>query len=223
MEYKIRNLVLQEAPKFSEFLMDNFDGEISASEARKVKQGFNSERNNMETFFLGPERFRWRIDEDKFYKIQEEFPGIGRYFIGPFYDCLIKQISFMPPESKLEEIREGLKEFDFHGTKSKRNKEGIESAIKNFIGTLKGEFRVYPQFKDKETGNSPMIYNGFRPGVGHHNENGLDYISLQYGSYADLSELVDHFKNGFSKEKRGAFWKSEKYKRYDRHEDIPFP
>jgi hypothetical protein len=210
MEYKIRNLVLPEAPNFSEFLMDNFDGEVSASEARKVRQGFDSA--------LGQ-----RMYESRFYELKKIFPGTERDFMGPFYDCLIKQINFMPPESEMKEMKEQLKEFDFHGEKFKREKEDIEYAIKDFIGTLKGEFRVYSQFKDKETGNSPMIYNGFRPGVGYHNKNGLDYIAIQYGSYADLSELVDYFKNGFNKKIRGAFWKSSEYKRYDGHKDIPFP
>lgn len=202
MEYKIRNLILPEASNFSEFLMDNFDGEISASEARKVRQGFDSKRNEEDTFVFGPERFRKRIDEDRFYKKKEIFPDIESYFIGSFYDCLIKQINFMPPESELKEMREQLKEFDFQDEKFKRDKDYVEYAIKNFLGTLKGEFRVYPQFKDKKTSNSPMIYQGFRPGVGHYNKNGVDYIELQYGSYASLSELVDYFKNGFNKKKR---------------------
>ncbi len=73
MEYKIRNLVLSEAPNFSEFLMDNFNGEISASEARKVRQGFDSERNEEETCIFGPARFTSRIDEDKFYKKRKCF------------------------------------------------------------------------------------------------------------------------------------------------------
>ncbi len=151
------------------------------------------------------------------------FPNIEKYFIGPYYDCLIKQISFIPPQGELEEMRGQLKEFDFHGEKFKRDKEDVEYAIKDFIGNLKGEFRIYTQFKDKKTGNFPMVYEGFRPGVGHHNKNGLDYIRVQYGSYADLSELVDYFKNGFNKKIRGAFWKSSEYKRYDGHKDIPFP
>jgi hypothetical protein len=178
MEYKIRNLVLPEAPNFSEFLMDNFDGEISASEAMKVKWGFDSASGQ-------------RMHESKFYQLKKIWPGIERNFISPFYDCLIKKINFIPQDELIE--------------------------------TLKGEFIIYPQFKDKETGNSPMIYNGYRPGVGHPNKNGVDYISLQYGSYANLSELSDYFKNGFNKKIRGAFWKSGEYKRYDGHKEIPFP
>jgi hypothetical protein len=179
MEYKIRNLVLLEAPNFSEFLMDNFDGEISVSKAMKVRWGFDSASGQ-------------RMHESKFYQLKKSWPGIERDFMSPFYDCLIKQINFIPPQSEL-------------------------------VGTLKGEFIVYPQFKDKKTSNSPMIYNGFRPGVGYIGKNGVDYISLQYGSYTNLSELADYFKNGFNKKIRGAFWKSLEYKRYDGHKDIPFP
>lgn len=222
MEYKIKNLVFLEAPNFSEFLMDNFDGELIASEAREVRQGFNSERNEEETLLFGPGRFRTRIDEDKFYKLKEYFPA-EKYFIGPYYNCLIKKINFMPPEKELEEMRENLKKYKLFGKTHKRSKEDIEYVIKKAIETLAGELRIYPQFKDKKTANSPMIYHGFRPGVGYHNRTGLDYVRLLYGSYANLSQIEDCFKNGFNRKIRGGFWRNSEYKRYDGHKDIPFP
>mgnify|MGYP001577866141 CR=1 FL=1 len=211
-----RKLLLLEAPNFSRFLEQTFEGTIEVTNVEEVRQGFESRRNKALSLIFGPDRFRTRIDEDRFYELQKKFPGIRDYFIGPFYVCLRTNITFRLP--KTPELIEHRKMLEKEGLEPK----GINEIMEDIFTRIKGELRVYPEFRDKD-GTVPMTYKGFRPGVGYHNRNGVDYIGLTFGPYSSLVRLVDNFDAPWAKKTRGHFWKSGEWKRYDGHTDVPFP
>jgi hypothetical protein len=211
-----KKLALPEAPNFSRFLEQTFEGTIEVISVKEVKQGFKSKRNKALSLILGLDNSRTRMDEDRFYKLQKQFPGIKEYFTGPFYNCLRTNITFRIPETL--ELIEHRKMLESEGIEPK----SIEDIMEDIFTRIKGELRVYPDFKDGG-GKVPMTYNGFRPGVGYHDRNGVDYIGLTFGPYSSLVKLIDNFDAPWAKKVRGHFWKSGEWKRYDGHTEVPFP
>lgn len=221
-----KKLLLPEAPNFSRFLEENFKGTVEIRDVREIRQGFRSKRNRLLSSILGKDGFGSMADEDRFYELQRRFPGSKKYFIGPFYQCLRIMMSFVPSEEELTKYRRELREENLgsEGEEEwKRDEADTEGIIANFTSRLKGEFKAYPEFRDSKTGKIPMTYNGFKPGVGDCNKDVVGYISLAFGSYSSLVKLIDNFDNPWEKGIRGHFWKSEEWKRYDGHTEVPFP
>jgi len=215
------NILLPDAPNFSKFLDETFDGDIKIIENKEVRQGFSSSRNKFSRFFLG--RGRWEnspIDEDWFYEVQEMCPRVKNYFVGPFQKCLRTKIKFIPPKQELEIYRQELRQqnlADPGEPECKRDEETVESIIKDFF--REGELRAYPEFRDK-AGNVPISYVGF--GVGHQNMLSGSTIGLTYGPYSSLVKLMFNFTAPVYTDTRGPIWKRNEWKRFDKH-DIPFP
>jgi hypothetical protein len=221
-----RKLLLPEAPNFSTYLKENFEGVVSVSDIKEVRQGFSSDKNSLLSFLFGKGPISYRIDEDRFYELQEQFSGYKDYFVRPFYKCLRTTISFLPPEKEIASLKEILRNENLSETGEdewKRNEESVDHVMNDFLDRLKGTFRIYPEFKNIKTGEVPITYQGFRPGEKYNDITTVDDIHLIYGSYSSLVKLIDYFDALWAIEIRGPLWKSGEYKRYDAYNDIPFP
>lgn len=210
-----KEILLQDAPNFSKYLTETFEGNIEVTEIKEVKQGFSSQRSNILSLIMGKDTYRRRIDEDVFYDLQHEYPSVKDFFIGPFYKCQRTKITFRRPETaELLTHRKMLEE--------EEPLESVESIMEHILTRNKGELRVYIGERDEE-GRMPITYNGFKPGVGYHNISGIDYIRLVYGTFKKLRKLVDYFDAPINSEKRGSVLNNNKWMRYDGHDYIPFP